>query len=430
MEESLRAKYLAWSDSPLLTSKVEWYLSSRIANDDGSYSVNVRLKLQSKYDENPIRVIFEMIYWPNQPTAFLFFKDMGPKDEMQSKYNLSESFSSGRSSFLMEARKKKQLSDLPKRKRELLKKWQKLVNMSPSAIQKYLDSEDGKSSGLSKKEASRLKIKRGRDSARAIIRMKKKGWRNWTPSDWRWAGRQVSFISRMKGNQGPLMKDGKKTEKLKSLLIWGHRPESKDRVGNLAESTIKKIKGIAEWLYGLSDDDLTASEKKTLSKAQKELKKSSAKKTKEIADVFKWVSEQDDPDSPVVRQQTIDRIEDLLLEPSEAHNKGREELWKMCKEIIGASDAQIMGKYKPTKHMFQSQYGIEFKVEIGGKLFLMKCSSSGSEKVVSLNLYSMSDELIDSICTLDTGGFFGKHNFVHVAKKRWIRYLATGSANA
>ncbi|MBK9390507.1 MAG: hypothetical protein IPN68_10035 [Bacteroidetes bacterium] len=302
--------------------------------------------------------------------------------------------------------------------------------MGPAAIKKYLDSEDGKSSGLSKKEASKLKIKRGRDSARAIIRMKKKGWKNWTLSDWRWAGRQVSFISRMKGNKGPLIKDGNKTEKLKSLLIWGHRPESRDRVVNLAESKNKKIKGIADWLSALSGADLKESEKKSLSKVEKQLQKSSAKKTKEIGDVFKWVSEQENPDDPIVRQQTIDRIEDLLLEPAESQDKGREGLWKMCKEIIGASDAQIMGKYKPTKHMFQSQYGIEFKVEIGGKPFVMKCSSSGSEKVVSLNLYSMGDEFIDSICTLDTGGFFGKNNFVHVAKKRLIRYLQTGSSDA
>jgi len=128
-------------------------------------------------------------------------------------------------SLVSESKKKvKKLSDLPKRRRELLSNWKKLVNMGPKAIQRFLDSDEGKEAGLGRDEAARLKIRRGRDSARAIIRMKKKGWRNWTSEDWRWAGRQVSFISRMKGNPGLLYKDGKKTPKHLSLLVWGHNP--------------------------------------------------------------------------------------------------------------------------------------------------------------------------------------------------------------
>jgi hypothetical protein len=119
------------------------------------------------------------------------------------------------------------------RKRELHAKWSKLINMSASEIKRFLDSEDGKDAGMSAGAARAAGIGRGRDSARAIIRMLGNGrgveqaLENWSAGDWRWAGRQVSFISRMKGNSGPLYDDKKRmTRKLKSLLVWGHTPTS------------------------------------------------------------------------------------------------------------------------------------------------------------------------------------------------------------
>lgn len=121
-----------------------------------------------------------------------------------------------------------------KRKRELHAKWSKLINMSAAEIKRFLDSEDGEDAGMSAGAARAAGIGRGRDSARAIIRMLGNGrgveqaLENWSAGDWRWAGRQVSFISRMKGNAGPLYDDKKRmTRKLKSLLVWGHDPRKK-----------------------------------------------------------------------------------------------------------------------------------------------------------------------------------------------------------
>jgi hypothetical protein len=111
--------------------------------------------------------------------------------------------------------------------------WNKLVNMSAKEIEAFLDSEDGKDAGLSRKESSNAgskgnKIKSGRDSARAIIRMLEKPKSEWSDNDWKWAKRQISFISRMKGVDGPLRdKDGKPTRKLLALKVWGHNPEKK-----------------------------------------------------------------------------------------------------------------------------------------------------------------------------------------------------------
>lgn len=139
-----------------------------------------------------------------------------------------------------------------KKLRGLYSRWSSLVNMTPSELKRYIDSEDGKNSGLSRSEASSAGVSRGRDSAKAIIRMKEKASgvnqaiEKWSTTEWEWAGRQVSFISRMKGNQGPLYTtvDGKKvrTRKLMSLLIWGHNPK---KVSKMKVKVEKNIAGLA-----------------------------------------------------------------------------------------------------------------------------------------------------------------------------------------
>jgi hypothetical protein len=113
--------------------------------------------------------------------------------------------------------------------REKHTKWKKLVNMPSATLEKFLDTETGKDAGLKKKVASKLGIGTGRESARAILRMRSKPFSEWDKTDISWMGRQISFISRMSGNSGPMYKvnkDGKKipTRKLTSLWIWGHTP--------------------------------------------------------------------------------------------------------------------------------------------------------------------------------------------------------------
>lgn len=111
------------------------------------------------------------------------------------------------------------------------KEWQKLVNMSGKEIETFLDSDDGAEAGLSRKEAGKAgadggKISTGRDSARAIIRMLDTPMEKWSDNDWKWAGKQVNFINRMKGAKGPLRDEDKKpTRKLLALKVWGHNPE-------------------------------------------------------------------------------------------------------------------------------------------------------------------------------------------------------------
>lgn len=110
--------------------------------------------------------------------------------------------------------------------KETYTKWKSLVNLTPKELNAFLDTEEGKEAGLSRQEASELGISNGRDSARAIIRMKSKPFEDWNETDIQWMKKQISFISRMKGNKGKLYDDkGNKTPKLTSLLVWGHDPE-------------------------------------------------------------------------------------------------------------------------------------------------------------------------------------------------------------
>lgn len=128
---------------------------------------------------------------------------------------------------------------LDKQQEDIYKKWQELVNMSPSELEKFMDSEDGQEAGLTREEAKAEGIHRGRDSARAILRMKGKGVENWTDEDWAWAGRQNSFNSRMLGMKGPLFDEkGHRTRKHTSLLIWGHDPTKKK---TLRESRFEEL---------------------------------------------------------------------------------------------------------------------------------------------------------------------------------------------
>jgi ribosomal protein S18 acetylase RimI-like enzyme len=110
--------------------------------------------------------------------------------------------------------------------KETYKKWKELVNMSRSELEKFYNSEEGKIAGLSAKEAKEQGIDSGRESARWIMKMKYVPVSEWNKNMWRWAKKQISFISRMSGMKGKLYDEkGRKTRKHLALLIWGHNPE-------------------------------------------------------------------------------------------------------------------------------------------------------------------------------------------------------------
>ena len=119
-------------------------------------------------------------------------------------------------------------------------KWKGLVNMSKSELKEFYDSKEGKEAGLKASEAKAQGIDSGRESARWIYKMKSTPVAEWTPAMWKWANKQISFISRMKGVKGKLYDDkGNKTRKHTALLIWGHNPE-KYNVGGKIRVDISK----------------------------------------------------------------------------------------------------------------------------------------------------------------------------------------------
>jgi hypothetical protein len=119
-----------------------------------------------------------------------------------------------------------------KRRQELYARWRELVNMSADSLEKWLDKQlelakkdPKKLPGMKQTDASRMGISTGRQSAKWILKMKRTPVKDWTPEMWRWAGKQVSFISRMKGSSGPLYDENNEpTRKLLALKVWGHNP--------------------------------------------------------------------------------------------------------------------------------------------------------------------------------------------------------------
>lgn len=107
----------------------------------------------------------------------------------------------------------------------LLASWRKLVNVRTPILREFL-KRWGRVAGLSREQARAQGIRSGRDSARAILRMRGRGTWEWTPSDWQWARRQVAFVRRMSGGRGALwLTNGQPSRRLLSLVLWGHDPD-------------------------------------------------------------------------------------------------------------------------------------------------------------------------------------------------------------
>ena len=152
-----------------------------------------------------------------------------------------------------------------KEKKVVYDKWKRLVNMTYTELSRYYHSKDGKESGLTKEEADKQGISSGRESCEWILKMKKTSYKNWTDEMWKWANKQISFISRMSGVQGELTDaKGKKTPKYKALMIWGNNPKKKNAPQFMAggsTSPAEAIKGLQALLWfseGAERDEIIA----------------------------------------------------------------------------------------------------------------------------------------------------------------------------
>jgi len=143
---------------------------------------------------------------------------------------------------------------------EVWAQWRTWINMSADELKRFYESPEGKQAGMKQKEAGKLGIDTGRESARWLMKMIPTGgsWssalENWSPTMWKWAKKQNSFNSRMygtskraKGNPwyDEKMVDGKKrkvpTRILLALKIWGHNPEKARRTKPVTPKNLDPI---------------------------------------------------------------------------------------------------------------------------------------------------------------------------------------------
>jgi hypothetical protein len=95
-----------------------------------------------------------------------------------------------------------------------------LVNMTPAAIEKFLDTDESKEVGF-KTDGKDESV--GHESGRKIIAIRHKKKADLTDADWKHMAKTVSYIKRHMAQGGP-EKDKEHSPWRYSLMNWGHDP--------------------------------------------------------------------------------------------------------------------------------------------------------------------------------------------------------------
>lgn len=111
---------------------------------------------------------------------------------------------------------------------ERYEKWRRLMNMSPREIREVARRMSEATTSLSVSGTRAFTL--GRRSTRRLLALKTKPAESWTDDDWIWAARQINTVSKLRAMPGPLLAEGKPTEKLVLLRVWGHEPRVRSRV--------------------------------------------------------------------------------------------------------------------------------------------------------------------------------------------------------
>ena len=115
----------------------------------------------------------------------------------------------------------------------------KLVNMTPSALTKWLDTEESKSVGQDSGDGTSI----GAKSGHRILDIKKKKAADLTEDDFHHMHRVISYISRHLA-QGPSKHQVEDSPWRYSLMNWGHDPlkDGRKMATFKGRSTSKKTK--------------------------------------------------------------------------------------------------------------------------------------------------------------------------------------------
>lgn len=137
--------------------------------------------------------------------------------------------------------------ELTVEQRERYDRWRSLVNVPAPKLRRFLVSETFRNA-LSGPHAKTQDLRLARDAARRTFVMKATPVEEWTGDLWNWCGRQLHFISRLRGSPAPLIEQGRVTRKYLTLKAWGHDPGLR---GSLSESAVlirQRVTTCQDWI--------------------------------------------------------------------------------------------------------------------------------------------------------------------------------------
>jgi len=102
---------------------------------------------------------------------------------------------------------------------EIWTEWSDLVNMTPAALEKWLNDDDSKSVGDTRGDGEST----GHQSGRHILKIRDKKKADLTEEDWAHMGKVVGYIKRHLAQGGPKA-DMEHSDWRFSLMNWGHDP--------------------------------------------------------------------------------------------------------------------------------------------------------------------------------------------------------------
>ncbi len=102
---------------------------------------------------------------------------------------------------------------------ELWKTWGELVNLTPGAMEDWLDTAESRAAGDTQGAGEST----GHRSGRRIAGMLRKGRAGWSDDDWAHAAKVVGYIRRHSAQGGPKA-DVEHSRWRHSLMNWGHDP--------------------------------------------------------------------------------------------------------------------------------------------------------------------------------------------------------------
>lgn len=108
-------------------------------------------------------------------------------------------------------------------RRDIVSAFNDAVNMTPAAIEKFLDTDDSKRVGWKGEDGNGSHESVGHASGRRIVELKQKKQAELTEDDLAHMKKVVGYVNRHMAQGGPA-KDKEHSDWRYSLMNWGHDP--------------------------------------------------------------------------------------------------------------------------------------------------------------------------------------------------------------